>query len=72
MLIPTGQHFKYLKKDPFLYLGFGVVSYFKILVQLILLMIFLSIVTMPVTFLYAWGQDLTGRDANFLGRLGQA
>jgi len=61
-----------IEEDPFLLLGYGMNSYFQVMLQLILLCMFICVVTVPLMLNYASAGGLTGMNAYTLGSLGGA
>ena len=49
-----------LDQDPYLRLGYGITSYFKIILQLLFLMLVLSLFTLPLLLHYASFDALEG------------
>jgi hypothetical protein len=56
--------------DPYLLLGYGMNSYFQIMIQLMWLCILICIVAIPLMSIYATGTQFEGLNAYSLGNLG--
>jgi len=61
-----------LEKDPYLLLGYGMNSYFQIMLQLMYLCMLICVVTVPLMFVYSSAGGFTGMNAFSLGSLGGA
>lgn len=61
-----------IEKDPYLLLGYGMNSYFEVMLQLMWLCCLICIVTVPLSLVYAQGGGFTGMNAYTLGSLGGA
>lgn len=61
-----------IEKDPYLLLGYGMNSYFQIMLQLMYLCILICFVTVPLMLVYSSSGALTGLNAYSLGSLGEA
>ena len=62
---------KLIERDPYLLLGYGMNSYFTVMLQLLYLCALICIVMIPLSLVYASaGGDFTGMNAYTLGNLG--
>ena len=59
-----------IEENPYLLLGYGMNSYFTIMLQLMLLCMIICVVTVPLSLVYAQGGEFTGMNAYTLGNLG--
>lgn len=57
-------------KDPYLLLGYGMNSYFQVMIQLMWLCALICIVAIPLMSIYATGEQFEGLNAYSLGNLG--
>lgn len=57
-------------KDPYLLLGYGMNSYFTVMLQLMWLCVLICVVAIPLMGIYATGEQFTGLNAYSLGNLG--
>ena len=57
-------------KDPYLLLGYGMNSYFTVMIQLMWLCILICVAAIPLMGIYATGENLSGLAAFSLGNLG--
>jgi len=61
-----------LEKDPYLLLGYGMNSYFEIMVELMIMCGLICLVTIPLMYVYSTGGQFEGLNAYTLGNLGGA
>lgn len=59
-----------IDKDPYLLLGYGMNSYFQVMLQLMWLCILICVAAIPLMGIYATGEQFTGLNAYALGNLG--
>jgi len=58
-----------IEEDPFILLGYGMNSYFKIMLQMMYMCILISLVAVPLMWTYSTGAGLTGYALYSLGSL---